>query len=83
MQLLQAPAAVGEAAIVTGSRALCTSSWLRSSFSTKAQNQEAQESAAPEASGSSEEQAAESEQQAVDPKDQLIAERDQQVRESF
>ena len=79
MQLLQAPAAAEEAAVVTGSRVSYTSSWLRSSFSTKAQNQETEEPAAPEASGSSEEQAAESEQQAVDPKDQLLAERDQQV----
>lgn len=75
---LQAPALL-EVATVPEYRALCRQTWLRSSFSTKAQEQETEAATAQEASGSNAEQAANTEQEAMDPKDQLLAERDQQV----
>lgn len=75
----QATSVAQETVVVSACRALCSHSSSAHYFSTKAEQQQADETTAQEASGSSQEQAADAEQDAVDPRDQLLAERDQQV----
>ena len=77
--MTQAPSVPTEATIVTAARLLNGDSCSRNTFVTKAQNQESEDPAAQEASGSSKEQGADAEQQTADPKDQLLAEKNQQV----
>lgn len=77
----QAPIIAQETVAASACRALCSHSSIAHHFSTKAEQQQSEETTAQEDSGSSQEQAAGAEQDAVDPKDQLLAERDQQVAE--